>query len=135
MSGAQRALWTFLMYTLVGPFFAAIVIAAVLVLAPLLGLGALLPENMPPLGAAAITTFVWAVIPAVLVALALSPIALRQENVGWILAAIAGAVAFAISATLFPIGMEGARPYLTFLAGLIALAVREVLVRAGVLTA
>jgi hypothetical protein len=31
--------------------------------------------------------------------------------------------------------MEGARPYLTFLAGLIALAVREVLVRAGVLTA
>ena len=44
MSGAQRALWTFLMYTLVGPFFAAIVIAAVLVLAPLLGPCALLPQ-------------------------------------------------------------------------------------------
>ncbi len=44
-------------------------------------------------------------------------------------------MAFAISATLFPIGMESARPYLTFLAGLISLAVREVLVRAGVLTA
>lgn len=135
MSGAQRALWTFLMYTLVGPFFAAVFIAVALALAPPLGFGALLPANVPPLGVAAITTFVWAVIPAVLVALTLAPIALRQENVGWIVAAVAGAVAFAISATLFPIGMEGARPYLTFLAGLIALAVREVLVRAGVLSA
>lgn len=135
MSGGQRALWTFLMYTLVGPFFAAVVVAVALALAPPLGLGALLPDNLPPLGAAAITTFVWAVIPAVLVALTLSPIALRQDNVGWIVVAVAGAVAFAISATLFPIGMEGARPYLTFLAGLISLAVREVLVRAGVFTA
>ncbi len=123
------------MYTLVGPFFAAVLVVVALALAPPLGLGALLPENLPPLGAAAITTFVWAVIPAVLVALALSPIALRQDSVGWIVAAVAGAVAFAISATLFPIGMEGARPYLAFLAGLISLAVREVLVRAGVLTA
>lgn len=123
------------MYTLVGPFFAAVVVAVALVLAPPLGLGALLPDNLPPLGAAAITTFVWAVIPAVLVALTLSPIALRQDSVGWIVAAVAGAVAFAISATLFPIGMEGARPYLTFLAGLISLAVREVLVRTGVFTA
>lgn len=135
MSGAQRALWTFLMYTLVGPFFAAILIAVVLTLAPPLGLGPLLPANVPPVGTAAITTFVWAVIPAVLVALALCPIALRQENVGWIVAAIAGAVAFAICATLFPIGMEGARPNLTFLAGLVSLAVRDVLLRAGVLTA
>ena len=128
-------MWTFLMYTLVGPFFAAVVVALALALVPPLGLGALLPDNLPPPGVAAITTFVWAVIPAVLVALTLSPIALRQDNVGWIVVAVAGAVAFAISATLFPIGMEGARPYLTFLAGLISLAVRDVLVRAGVFTA
>jgi len=126
-------LWTFLIYTLVGPFFAAVVVAAALALAPPLGLGSLLPNNLPPLGAATITTFVWAVIPAVLVALALSPIALRQDSIGWIVAAVAGAVAFAIAATLFPIGMEGARPYLAFLAGLISLAVRQVLVRAGIL--
>ncbi len=135
MSGGQRALWTFLMYTLVGPFFAAVVVAVALVLAPPLGLGGLLPDNLPPLGAAAITTFVWAVIPAVLVALTLSPIALRQDSIGWIVVAVAGAVAFAISATLFPIGMESARPYLAFLAGLISLAVREVLVRTGVFAA
>ena len=128
-------MWTFLMYTLVGPFFAAVIVAVAFVLAPPLGLVALLPDNLPPLGAAVITTFVWAVIPAVLVALTLSPIALRQDSVGWIVVAVAGAVAFAISTTLFPIGMEGERPYLTFLAGLISLAVREVLVRAGVLTA
>ncbi len=133
MSGAQRALWMFLIYTLVGPFFAAVVVAAALALAPPLGLGSLLPDNLPPLGAATITTFVWAVIPAVLVALALSPIALRQDSIDWIVAAVAGAVAFAIAATLFPIGMEGTRPYLAFLAGLISLAVRQVLVRAGIL--
>jgi len=135
MSGGQRALWTFLMYTLVGPFFAAVVVALALVLAPPLGLGGLLADNLPQLGAAAITTFVWAVIPAVLVALTLSPIALRQDSIGWIVVAVAGAVAFAISATLFPIGMESARPYLAFLAGLISLAVREVLVRTGVFAA
>lgn len=135
MSGAQRALWTFLMYTLVGPFFAAVFVAVVMAVAPPLGLGSLLPGNLPPVGAAAITTFLWSVIPALLVALALSPIAFRQDDVGWIVAAVAGAVAFAISTTLFPIGLEGARPYLAFLAGLISLAVRDVLVRAGVLTA
>ena len=135
MGGAQRATWTFLMYTLVGPFFAAVFVAAALALAPPLGLGALLPENVPTLGAAAVMTFVWAMIPAVLVALALSPIALRQESIGWFVAAVAGAVAFIISDTLFPVGMESARPYFAFLAGMISIAVREVLVRAGVLTA
>jgi len=43
-------------------------------------------------------------------------------------------VAFSITTVLVPIGLEHARPYLAFLAGVIALAVRAVLARMSVIT-
>jgi hypothetical protein len=49
------------------------------------------------------------------------------------LSAAAGVIAFAVAALLLPFGLEDARPYLAFLAGLIAIAVREVLIRARIL--
>ena len=52
----QRALGTVRIFALVAPFFAALAIAAVVILAPLLGLGDLLPANLPPLGIVALNT-------------------------------------------------------------------------------
>lgn len=130
----QRALWTFLIFALVAPFFAALAIAAVVILAPLLGLGDLLPPGLPPLGMVALSAFVWGIVPAVLAGIALGVIVLRQGSVGWIAAAAVGVVAFAIAAIIFPVPeLAHLRPYLAFLAGLVAVVLREMLARARIL--
>jgi hypothetical protein len=130
----QRALWTFLIFALVAPFFAALAIAAVVILAPLLGLGDLLPPGLPPLGIVALSAFVWGIVPAVLAGIALAVIVLRQGSVGWIAAAAIGVVAFAIAAIIFPVPeLAHLRPYLAFLAGLVAVVLREMLARARIL--
>jgi hypothetical protein len=130
----QRALWTFLIFALVAPFFGALTIAAVVILAPLLGLGDLLPADVPPLGIVALSSFVWAIVPAVLAGIALAVIVLRQGSVGWIVAAAVGVVAFAIAAVIFPAPeLAPLRPYLAFLAGLVAVVLREMLARAKII--
>ncbi len=133
MSTAQRALWTFLIYALVAPFFAALVVGVVLALSVAFGLADLLPDDVTPSGGAAITTFVWAIVPALMTALALAAMVWRTGGFSWILAAAAAVIAFSIAAVLVPIGLENARPYLAFLAGVVAIAVRAVLARMGVL--
>jgi hypothetical protein len=134
MTNIQRALWTFLIYALAPPFLGALVIVAFLTLVSALGLGDLLPENLPPLGHAALAAFVWAIVPAVLSALALAAVTSRNGTFSWIVAAAAAVVAFALAVMLFPIGLEDARPYLAFLSGVVAIAVREVLLRAHIIT-
>jgi hypothetical protein len=135
MSNAQRALWTLLIYALVGPFFSALAVALILVLASFFGLAALLPDDVAPTGEAIITTFVWAIVPALLTGLALAAVVWRTGGFSWIIAAAAAVIAFSVAAVLVPIGLENARPYLAFLAGVIALAVRAVLGRIGVAAA
>lgn len=130
----QRALWTFLIFALVAPFFAALAIATVVILAPLLGLGDLIPPGLPPLGIVALSAFVWGIVPAVLAGMALAVIVLRQGSVGWIAAAAIGVVAFAIAAIIFPAPeLAHLRPYLAFLSGLVAVVLREMLARARIL--
>ena len=134
MSNAQRALWTLLIYSLVGPFFAALAVVVLLAVASAFGLADLIAGDLPPIGQAAIATFVWAAVPAALTAIVLSAVTLRSGGFGWILAAATAVIAFAIAALLFPFGLEDARPYLAFLAGLVAIAVREVLISARIVT-
>jgi len=135
MTNAHRALWTFLVYALVAPFFAALVIAVVLALASIFGLADLLPDDVVPTGAAAIAAFVWAIVPAVLTGIALAVMAWQKGGFSWVVAAAAGVIAFAVASLIFPIGLEDARPYLAFLSGVVAIAVREILLRAGILAA
>jgi hypothetical protein len=130
MTKAQRALWTFLIYALLGPFFGALVVAILLAIASAFSL---LPETLPPLGLAAIATFVWAALPAVLTGLSLATMVWHTGDFSWIAAAAVAVLAFTIAAVLVPFGLEDARPYLAFLAGVIAVAVRAVLARIGVL--
>jgi len=134
-TNTQRALWTFLIYALVGPFFAALLLAVLLALASVLGVSEMLPGGEAPLGTAALTAFVWSTLPAVLTALVLAAVVLRTGALTWIVAAPVAVIAFAVAAVLLPAGLEDARPYLAFLAGLVSIAVREVLVRARIIPA
>jgi hypothetical protein len=133
VSTAQRALWTFLGYTLLGPFLAALAVAAAMILAPVLRLAPLLPEGLPPVGAAALATFVWSAIPAALTALALLPTVIRRGSASALMSAAAGIVAFAAANALFPIAQPTILTGLALLAGLVALAVRSVLSGTGIL--
>ncbi len=134
ISNGQRALWTFLLFTLVGPFFAALAVAAALMLAPVFKLAPLLPANLA-VGPAAVTSFIWSAIPATLAAIAVVPMVLRRGTFGWIVAAGAGVVALAAASVLFPIAYPELRTALMVLAGVVAVGLRHMLAAMGIITA
>ncbi len=130
---AARAMWVFLGYMLVGPFLAGLATAAMLILAPVAGLGAWLPANLPPAGPAAVSAFVWAAVPSAAAALIVLPRVFRVGRFGWIEAAIAGVIGFSAAALL-----TGAVPReylggLAFLAGLVSVGVQKALENGGVI--
>jgi hypothetical protein len=88
---------------------------------------------LPPVGAAALATFVWSAIPAALTALALLPTVIRRGSASALMSAAAGIVAFAAANALFPIAQPTILTGLALLAGLVALAVRSVLSGTGIL--
>ena len=88
---------------------------------------------MPSLGQAGLAAFVWSIVPAVLTALILAVVVWRTGGFNWLLAVVVAVIAFAIAAMLLPLGLDHARPYLAFLAGLVSLAVRQVLVQADII--
>jgi hypothetical protein len=135
VGNGQRAFWTFLFYTLCGPFFAALAYAGANILAPPLKLGALLPAGLPPLGEGVAGVFVWAALPAAMAAIGLVPMVWRRGRFGWIEAAAAGVIAFAAASALAPFEAHGALPVLAFTAGLVSLMVRHVLLAANILRA
>jgi len=133
VSTLQRAFWTFLIYALVGPFFAALALAAIIALAPVLGLSSLLPVEVSSLGEAAIAAFVWAAIPAMITGAVLALVVWRTGSLSWFVAVAVAIIGFAVAAMLLPLQLEDARPYLAFLAGVISLAVRQVLVQGNII--
>jgi hypothetical protein len=135
VTNAQRALWTFLIYALVGPFFAALAVTALVALGSLFGISGPVAGALPPVGAAALQTFVWSAVPAMLSGLALAAFVFRAGGFSWIAAGAVGVIAFAMVSTILPPWLEDARPYLAFLAGLVAVGVRQVLTSARILPA
>jgi len=77
--------------------------------------------------------YVWAAPAAALAAIGLLPFVFRNGAFGWIAAAVAGVIAFAIIAVLFTLPEARLVPYLAFLAGVVSILCRWVLVRFGVL--
>jgi hypothetical protein len=67
--------------------------------------------------------------------LACAVVVLRSGGLSWMVAAAVGVIAFALASVLLPTGLEDARPYLAFLAGLVSLGVRQVLVQTGIIPA
>lgn len=134
-SAGQRALFTFLGYSLVGSFLAGFLTFAALILARPLQLNALLPAGTPNAGAAAMAAFVWSAIPASLAGLVLALIAWRRGGFPWITAAAAGGIAFMLAAIAMPLPDGLALTPLAALAAFIAIAVWSALARGGIIGA
>lgn len=134
VSNGQRALWTFLIYALVAPFIAALIVVSVIALASLFGIPALIPVDTPSLGEAALATFVWAALPATFTALILAAVVWRTGGVSWIVAAAVAIITFAGAAMLLPLDLHDARPYLAFLAGMVSVIVRQILIQADIIS-
>lgn len=138
MSNAQRALWTFLFYTLVGPFIGALLLSVAIPLALVAGF---LPDladlesggRISFTGWAALYAYVWGAPTAALAALGLLPFVFRGGTFSWIAAAVAGVIAFGVTTIFAPLPVPGTAPYLAFLAGVVSLICWAVLSKMGVL--
>jgi hypothetical protein len=133
VSNSQRALWTFLIYALVGPFFAALALVILIASAWTFGLSSLLPVEVSSLGQAGLAAFVWSIVPALLTALILAVVVWRTGGFTWLVAVVVAVIAFAIAAMLLPLGLDHTRPHLAFLAGVVSLAVRQVLIQGDII--
>ena len=133
VANGQRGLWTFLIYALAGPFFAALSLVIVIALAGVFGLSGLLPVEVAGLGETALAAFVWSAVPAVITGLILGCVVWRTGGLTWVVAAAVAVIAFAGAAMLLPLDLHDARPYLAFLAGVVSIAVRQVLIQADII--
>lgn len=131
VSNKQRALWMVLITSLAAPFFAGLVAVAVSLVAHAIG-WVEIPGGAQSLGEAGIATFAWSAIPATIAALGLTPYVLQSGTYSWLHAAVAGVVAFGVSTIVAPIPTGPFVPMMAFLAGLIAVGMRAMLVRGGI---
>jgi len=134
VSNLQRALWTFLGYALVAPFFGALAVVIWVAMARVFGLPSLLPTDVPDIGKAALVAFVWSAVPAVITGAILAIVVWRTGALTWIAAAAVAIIAFAATAMLLPLELHDARPFLAFLAGIVSIAVRQVLIQADIVS-
>lgn len=131
---SQRALWSVLITTIAAPFFAALVFLALRLASPISDF-ALPVRGDEALGAAAVAAFVWSALPAVSTAVILLPFVLQTGTYGWLAAATAGVFGFAAGYFVFPFATQASPAYLAFVAGLIALGLRLMLIRGRILVA
>lgn len=138
-SSGQRALWTFLMHTLVGPFLAAVAIMLLTLGAGALGVGpaslkTLPPGELLPMAADwALTSYIWSAMPAAVAGVGLAILAYTRGTYGWLEAAVAGAVTASIVAFLAGgVAANHVTP-IAVIAALALIGVRELLIRGGIL--
>jgi len=144
MSHIQSGLWTFLFFTLIGPFLAAL--AAVFALcvlvfwqiAPFAGaewnfMHSVNETAFTEMVLFAVRTYIWSAIPAFLAGLIFAAMVARGWPVGWAVSGIAGVVGFMISAILMPFEHGGLLTYIALGAGMIAVACWALLVKIRVL--
>jgi hypothetical protein len=131
-SNGVRALWTVLITSLAAPFVAGLIVAALQLSGPVADF-LQLPAEGEAIGEVAIDAFVWSALPATVAALGLTPFILQHGTYTWLQAAVAGVVAFAAGAIIFPFAAGRALPFLAFVAGLVAIGMRTILITSGVL--
>jgi hypothetical protein len=139
ITNGERAMYTFFISTLVGPFFAALIIAV-------LTLGSGIVQKGPPsiiglpfaevaakAGGWALQSYMWAALPAGLAGAALAAWVSLRGSFPWIVAVVAGVVAFGIASVLIPGLLPNHNTALAVIAALSALGVWLVLRRAGII--
>lgn len=132
VTNAQRALWMVLITSLAAPFFASLVNVALTLASPLFDF-VLPPRAGKSLGEVAIGAYAWGALPSTVGALGLVPYVLQSGTYGWLQAAVAGVIAFAAAHVVWPVPAGAAMPFLAFLAGLVAIGMRAMLVSGGIL--
>jgi hypothetical protein len=121
-----------LITSLAAPFFTSLVCVGLALARPLTEF--LMPEApAPALGEFAVDVFAWSALPATVAALGLTPFVLQRGTYSWLHAAVAGVLAFMAGAIIFPLPVQGALPFLAFLASLIAIGMRQLLITGGIL--
>lgn len=148
MTDNQRALWTFLFFTLIGPFFAAILAALYTPLAIWANVAPFAAGDHPPfdvsnlpdsaglatlMAGAAMQTFVWAPIAAAVAAIGLIVLLFTRGEVGWALAGVAGVIGFFVAYVYKPFDAGDLLPAFAAAAGILAALLSRFLVRINVL--
>lgn len=139
ISNGQRAFWMVLFYMLVGPFFGALAAAMMFTLSLLVGAppepfaSQSLAEAADKIGPVAVASFVWSAIPAALAALGMVMMVIKRGTIGPFVAGAVGVIAFTAAIVVFPFPTGGWQPLIAFVAGLVSLACRQVLVAGGIL--
>jgi hypothetical protein len=148
MSNTQRALWTFLFFTLVGPLIGAILAA---IYTPFAIWANAAPftagdhgtydlSNLPDMNGirelmiqSALRTFVWSPIAAAVSAIVAIGLLLTRGEVGWALAGVAGVIGFFFAYMVAPFSAGGLLPVFAVAAGIVAAILSLLLIRIGVL--
>ena len=127
VSNGQRALWMALITSLAAPFFASLIVVAISLAGPLADY-VLPPRGDTSLGEVAIRCVrveraagdgrgAWA-----------RSVRAATRVYTWLQAAVAGVLGFMAGAIIFPLPDGGSPPVLAFLAGLVAIGMRAMLV-------
>ncbi len=132
-SGWSRAMWVFLGYMLVGPFFAGLAVAAALIVGPLIGMQAWLPDPLPEPGPAAIAAYVWAAVPSALAAIIVLPRVIKHGRFSWIEAAAAGVVGFGSVSVFTGVPARELLAGLSFVAGIVSILVQQAMEAGGII--
>jgi hypothetical protein len=132
ISNNVRALWMVLITSLAAPFFAGLIFVALQFMRPASDFF-LPPRPGEAIGEVGVDAFVWSALPATVAALGLTPFVLQQGTYSWLQAAVAGVIGFMAGAIIFPFPASAAMPFLAFLAGLVAIGMRALLIAGGIL--
>jgi hypothetical protein len=139
MSYGQRALWTFLMCTLVGPFLVGLIVLLITLASGGLQMGPPSLKGVPmgvvaaKAGQWALTSFVWSALPAGLGGAILAAIVSLRGTVDWFIAAAAAIAGFGVASVLAPGLLPNHHTFLAGIAGLVGVACWYLLIRAHIL--
>jgi hypothetical protein len=138
LSNGQRALWTFLMCTLVGPLLVGLVVLLITLVSGALQMGPPSLKGLPMAAVAAkagqwaLTSFLWSAVPAGLAGAALAAIVSLRGTFDWIVAAAAAIAGFGVASVVAPGLLPNHHSFLAAIAGLVGVACWHLLVRARI---
>jgi hypothetical protein len=138
MSHGQRALWTFLMCTLVGPFLVGLIVMLITLASGALQMGPPSLKGVPMAAVAAkagqwaLTSFVWSALPAGLAGAILAAIVSLRGTIDWFMAAAAAIAGFGIASVVVPGLLPNHHTFLAGIAGFVGIACWYLLVRARI---
>jgi hypothetical protein len=139
ISNGQRALWTFLMCTLVGPFLVGLIVLLITLASGAMQMGPPSLKGVPMAvvaakgGQWALTSFVWSALPAGIAGAVLAAVVSLRGTVDWFIAAAAAIAGFGVASVIAPGLLPNHHTFLAGIAGLVGVACWYLLVRARIL--